>query len=401
MNKCCVIGLGYIGLPTSALISNNGFEVIGVDINKDIVNKLNEGNVHLNEPDIEKLIRKSLKNKNFKAKIEPEEADIFIIAVPTPIKKTEKGNPEPELSFVMRAIQSIKTFVKKGNLILIESTCPVGTTDNINDYLIKNTNLLKEDIYIGYCPERVLPGNILFELINNDRVIGGVNSLSTKKAASFYSKFCNGKLLLTDAKTAEFVKLIENSYRDVNIAFANEISMISDELGIDPYNLINLANYHPRVNILKPGCGVGGHCIAIDPWFIVSKFPKIASLISTARNVNNKKTIWVYEKIKNKANLIKGKLGRKPKIGCLGLTFKPNVEDVRESPSLSIINKLMLDDFDLLICEPNIKYHNSLLLHDIDYVLENSDLLVFLVAHSDFLKINEPKKDYIDLCGIF
>jgi len=296
--KCCVIGLGYIGIPTSIVAARAGFNVVGVDINNEIVNSLNEGVIPIIEPNLNKEFQEVL-NINFKAQIKPCKADIFIISVPTPFSKKFKKFPTPDISYVLSAVKSIIPFIKENNLIILESTSPVGTTDKIAEIIFKDTGLNEKKLNIAYCPERVLPGNIIEEIKENDRVIGGINNESAIEAKAFYSEFCRGELKITDTKTAELVKLTENSFRDVNIAFANELSMICSDLEIDTSELIRIANCHPRVNILTPGPGVGGHCIAVDPWFIVSSSPDKSNLIKTARDVNNKKTEWVFEKIKD------------------------------------------------------------------------------------------------------
>ena len=402
MKKCCVLGLGYIGLPTSALLSNNGFNVVGVDVKKEIIISLKKGVIHFTEPELERLINISLETSTFKPTQFPEKSDVFLVAVPTPLNKDSSKTPKPDIQFVFEAIKSIKNFLKKGDLIVIESTCPVGTTEEIKNYLINNTNLSIEEFYLAYCPERVLPGNIIYELIHNERVIGGINPNSTEKAKSFYSTFCKGKLHLTNARTAELVKLSENAFRDVNIAFANEISIIASELDINPYKLIELANHHPRVNILNPSCGVGGHCIAVDPWFIVSSNPSSSKLISTARTVNDGKSIWSINKIIEKVKVMEFNLKRKVNIGCLGITFKPNVEDLRESPALYIVNNLINRGYELLVCDPNIngKYFKTFELCELDFALDNADLIVTLVGHKEFLNMNLKNKEFLDLCGI-
>ena len=341
MKKVCIIGLGYIGLPTAALIANKGFKVHGVDIQESIIKKINKGKIHIIEPGLDKYVKNAVEIGNLKAASKPQKSDIFIITVPTPIK-----NKKPDLSFVESAIKMIIPYLEKNNQIIIESTCPVGTTEYINEKILKDTNLKDNDIFLAYCPERVLPGNIFFELENNDRIIGGVNNKSTKKVVEFYNKFVKGKLLETDSKTAEMVKLTENSFRDINIAFANEISILCEENNVDVWELVDLANKHPRVNILEPGPGVGGHCIAVDPWFLVSSNNKSSKLIRTAREVNLNKEKWVINKILDSNNKT---------VTIYGITFKPDIDDIRESPSLNIANYLQkIKKLDVKIVEPNI-----------------------------------------------
>ena len=291
----CVIGLGYIGLPTAALLANSGYEVIGVDINQSTVNTINKGDIHIVEPELDKFVRNAIVNGNLKAFIKPQIADIFIICVPTPFYK-ESGSPKPNIEYVMSAAESISHLIKEGDMIILESTSPVGTTGKIKN-IIENTGINIKKISIAYCPERVLPGKIMHELVKNDRIIGGINEESTAAASSFYKTFVDGKVLVTSDKTAEMCKLAENSFRDINIAYANELSMICDKNEIDVWELISLANHHPRVNILQPGTGVGGHCIAVDPWFIVSADQENARIIKTAREVNDFKPSWVINKI--------------------------------------------------------------------------------------------------------
>ena len=397
-NDVVVIGLGYIGLPTSALIAKNKINVLGVDINQEIVNSINQGHTHIVEPDLAKVVKKVVEKGFLKASICPELADIYLIVVPTPFK----SNHQPDISLVEDAITKISPILKSNDLVIIESTSPVGTTEKMRDLIFLNRPDLIENIYIAYCPERVLPGNIMFELINNDRVIGGINEKSTKKACEFYSKFVLGSLYKTDSRTAEMCKLVENSSRDVQIAFANELSMVCEEAGIDVWKLIELANKHPRVNILSPGCGVGGHCIAVDPYFIISEFGKQSKLIAQARNVNNHKSEWCFNFIlKTIENYVIRNI-RKPKISILGLTFKPNVDDVRESPAMKIaidLNKLGI--YEIFFIEPNLKNEKNLKLSNLKESIQESDIIVFLVAHNEFKNLIIPEsKIIIDFCGI-
>jgi len=396
--KCCVIGLGYIGIPTSIIAANAGFNVTGVDINSETVRSLNKGVIPIIEPHLDKAFKKVI-NKNFKVQIKPCKADIFIISVPTPFKKEFKNFPTPDISYILSAVESIIPFINENNLIILESTSPVGTTNNIAEIIFKGTGLSEDKLKIAYCPERVLPGNIIKEIKENDRVIGGINNESALEAQSFYSEFCRGEFKLTDTKTAELVKLAENSFRDVNIAFANELSMICSDLEIDTSELIRISNCHPRVNILNPGPGVGGHCIAVDPWFIVSSVPDKSTLIRTARDVNNQKTEWVIERIKEFAQKFFYQNKRKPLIGCFGLTFKPNIDDMRESPALRVIKKLILDDYNITCCDPNISFAKNINFNSSKYLVENCDIFVLLVAHKEFKSLKLKSNNILDFCN--
>ncbi len=401
MNTCCIIGLGYIGLPTAAILAASGQKVHGVDIDIDIVNTINKGKVHIVEPFLEKLIKKSVLNGNFKAHLKPCHADTFVITVPTPIKETALSNiPQPNIEYVFSAAKSIAPFLKPGNLLIIESTCPVGTTEEVAQIIFDINGLDSNQIDIAYCPERVIPGHILDELVSNDRVIGGLTIKASNEGKKFYSNFCKGNLSTTNARTAELVKLTENSFRDVNLAFSNELSRVSHQLNVDVRELIRLANYHPRVNILQPGCGVGGHCIAVDPWFIASQVPKETPLIQTARKVNDHKTDWVIDQINIYISNIKKKIKKMPVIAILGLAFKPNVDDLRESPALRIANKILLAGHKIMVCEPNLSDHSVFQLSTIEETVDNADILIFLVGHKEFKSLNLSNKNYIDFCGI-
>ena len=385
------IGLGYIGLPTSALIASHGTNVLGVDINQKVVDIINQGKIHIIEPDLDAIVSKAVSNGFFKASTKPSSAEVYLIVVPTPFK----GNHEPDISFVEAATKGIIPLLKKGDLYIIESTSPIGTTDKMRKLIFASRPELKGHIHIAYCPERVLPGNVMHELVENDRVIGGVDEASTQKAISFYSKYVKGELHGTNARTAEMCKLVENSSRDVQIAFANELSLISDKADINVWELINLANKHPRVNILQPGCGVGGHCIAVDPYFIVSDYPMESKIIGTAREVNNYKSFWCAEKIQNEKLQFELKHGRKPKTALMGLAFKPNIDDLRESPAKYIVQKVLQssNNEEHYIVEPNIKSHSIFKLTEYREAIEKADIIVFLVAHDQFkdLKINKNK----------
>ncbi len=349
--------------------------------------------------DLNSQLKNAIEDSKLSAQNKPTYADVFLITVPTPFKSNTSKVPSPDLNYVYSAIESCIPFLKKGNIIIIESTCPVGTTEKINNFLFTKKVDMGE-IHLAYCPERVLPGNILFELVNNDRVIGGINDNSSKIAYDFYKTFCRGNLKISNARTAEMVKLSENAFRDVNLAFANEISMICDKNKIDPFELINLANGHPRVNILNPGCGVGGHCIAVDPWFIVSENKEESRLIYASREVNDKKTEWVIEKIINLVNDMNLESSNKPKLCCLGITFKANVDDCRNSPALKIAKGLISKNFDVVCCDPNVKEIKSLIISSLENCLETCDLFICLVAHNEFKEINFENKKVIDFCGL-
>ncbi len=382
--KVCVLGLGYIGLPTSVIIADSGINVVGVDIKPDLVKSINSSIPHFFEPDLNDLLSKVVSNGNFYAQLDPCEADIFIIAVPTPLNKNNTPNPVPNIDYVLKAAKSIAKKIKKNNLVILESTSPVGTTEKVNNEILCNSDLSASDFHVAYCPERVIPGRIIYELVNNDRIIGGLTNVASCLAKDFYSRFCYGDFHITNSKTAELVKLTENSFRDVNIAFANELSMVCSRLDVNELELIELANNHPRVDILTPGCGVGGHCIALDPWFIVSSAPDITKLIQAARAVNTDKASWVVGQIIKYSNEFESTHLRKPNIGILGLTYKPDVDDIRESPAFYIANELARLEINLLICEPNLREHSFFILNSLDYVIDSSDFLVCLVAHSNF-----------------
>ncbi|MGB5339012.1 MAG: UDP-N-acetyl-D-mannosamine dehydrogenase [Gammaproteobacteria bacterium] len=394
--RICVVGLGYIGLPTASLLGTKGYSVYGVDTSQVVVDTINKGDIHIVEPDLDVLVKSAVLSGRLSAGLEPKAADIFILAVPTPFK----DNNQPDLSFVEAATRMISPYVEAGNLVILESTSPVDTTNGVVAKILEEAGHdIARDIYIAHCPERVLPGRILTELVENDRIVGGINKISTEKAVEFYSTFVRGEVLATDSRTAEMAKLTENSFRDVNIAFANELSLICDQEGINVWELIALANRHPRVNILKPGPGVGGHCIAVDPWFIVARAPELARLIRTAREVNDFKPDWVVNKVKNNASKFK-----QPVIGCLGLAFKADVDDLRESPAVEIVRRLIADEVgDILVSEPNIGKHDEFNLQPYEVVVEKSDILLLLVDHKQYrsLKAADLKeKIIIDTRGI-
>ncbi len=400
MNKAVFMGLGYIGLPTATVAASKGLDIVGVDINEKVVNTINQGKIHIIEPGLQYLVQEVVSAGNLRASLKPEEADVFLIVVPTPFKG---GNHEPDITYVKAATQAVIPFLKKGDLFIIESTSPVGTTEKMAHLIFSERADLVDSIYIAYCPERVLPGNVLYELEHNDRVIGGINEASTEKAIEFYSQFVKGNLHRTNSRTAEMCKLTENSSRDVQIAFANELSLICDKAGINVWELIELANKHPRVNILQPGCGVGGHCIAVDPYFITSDFPVESQLIAKSREINNYKSFWCAEKIKNAILEFELKMHRKPVVAIMGLAFKPNIDDLRESPAKYIAQKVMQIELDgILIVEPNIKEHPVFKLTDYQIAYQQADIVAFLVAHKEFKSLEwDDSKVILDFCGIF
>ncbi|MEQ1637055.1 MAG: UDP-N-acetyl-D-mannosamine dehydrogenase [Methylococcales bacterium] len=394
--KVCVIGLGYIGLPTASLLGTKGFEVFGVDTSEHVVNTINQGKIHIVEPDLDILVKSAVQSGNLKAGLKPVAADIFILAVPTPFKE----NHIPNLSYVESATKMIAPYVKPGNIVILESTSPVGTTDDVVAKILReHGHNVGIDVFVSHCPERVLPGRILTELVDNDRVVGGINEASTQKTIEFYETFVRGEVLGTDAKTAELCKLSENAYRDVNIAFANELSLICDQENINVWELIKLTNRHPRVKILQPGPGVGGHCIAVDPWFIVARAPALARLIKMAREVNDAKPHWVINKVKASADKFK-----RPVIGCLGLAFKADLDDLRESPAMDIVKHLQKENIgDILVAEPNLTHHKDFDLLPYQEVISRADIILLLVDHKPFkkLKANDFKeKILIDTRGI-
>ena len=487
--KVCIIGLGYIGLPTAALLANRGYEVHGVDIVQSVVDTINKGQIHIVEPELDTFVKAAVNSGKLKADTKPTKADVFIIAVPTPFHKSGYDIPTPNIDYVISATKSIAPYLKKGNIVILESTSPVGTTEKVAQILselrpelfqivngelniidggeLKMDNekgnyqlsILNSQLYIAHCPERVLPGQIMRELVENDRIVGGINEESTKQTANFYRSFVQGEVLETDAKTAEMAKLTENSFRDVNIAFANELSILCDKFGIDVWELRELANRHPRVNILYPGVGVGGHCIAVDPWFIVHAGGEDAKIIKTAREVNTYKTEWVIEKIKNTVNqwklkkidngelkmenekgnyqlsiinyqLKKDSQLKQPKVAIMGLSFKPDIDDLRESPALYIAKRLTSELENIICFEPNISsgkltidnvelevigkeaFENNSQLNNhsqfsiLNSQLKHADIIVFLVAHKEFKSLITnhesliTNKQILDFCGV-
>lgn len=395
-----VIGLGYIGLPTAAVFASKGKKVVGVDINARAVETINRGAIHIVEPDLDQVVHAAVTRGDLRATTQPEAADAFLIAVPTPFKDEH----QPDLRFVKAAAESIAPVLKKGDLVILESTSPVGSTEQMADWLAAARPDLRfpqhgdtPDIFVAYCPERVLPGQVMVELINNDRVIGGMTPACSARASELYRLFLKGECVETNARTAEMCKLTENSFRDVNIAFANELSLICADQGINVWELIRLANRHPRVNILQPGPGVGGHCIAVDPWFIVAQNPQQARLIRTAREVNDHKPFWVIDQVKAAvADCLAAtdKRASELKIACFGLAFKPNIDDLRESPAMEIAELIaQWHSGETLVVEPNIhqlpkKLTGLCTLAQLDEALATADVLVMLVDHSQFKVIN-------------
>lgn len=398
--KACFMGLGYIGLPTAIISSQHGINVCGVDINPNVVEKTNRGELHIVEPGLQDLLKKAVASKSLVASTTPFESDVYLIVVPTPFK----AKHEPDISYVESATKTVIPLLKEGDLFIIESTSPVGTTEKMAELIFAERPELKGRIHIAYCPERVLPGNVIFELVNNDRVIGGIDDASADAAAEFYGKFVTGQLHKTNCRTAEMCKLVENSSRDVQIAFANELSMICEKAGINVWELISLANKHPRVNILQPGCGVGGHCIAVDPYFISSAFPNEAKIIAQARSINNYKSEWCVEKAKNAILSFELENGKKPQVALMGLAFKPNIDDLRESPAMKIAKHLVAEmpDVKFNIVEPNISSHPDFDIVDFQTAFEQSDIVVYLTAHKQFFMLPQEANDklILDFCGV-
>ena len=397
--KACFMGLGYIGLPTAIIAAKHGINVLGVDINPGVVEMTNQGKLHIIEPGMEEYLQEVVNAGLLKASTTPEISDAYFMVVPTPFK----GNHEPDISYVEAATRSVLPYLKEGDLYVIESTSPVGTTEKMQSLIFSERPELKDKIYIAYCPERVLPGNVIYELVHNDRVIGGINEESTEKAIQFYGRFVQGTLHKTNSKTAEMCKLTENSSRDVQIAFANELSLICDKAGINVWELIELANKHPRVHILQPGSGVGGHCIAVDPYFITSEFPVESQLIAKSREINNYKAFWCAERIREAVRGFKVREGRPPRVALMGLAFKPDIDDLRESPAKYIVSKVMeAEDADYMIVEPNVREHRVYKLTDYAEAYAQADIVAFLVAHAPFRSLAYRDDAVIlDFCGIF
>ncbi len=398
--KACFMGLGYIGLPTAIIAAQHDLDIIGVDINPHVVDTINQGKIHIAEPGLQELCHDVVSKGKLKASLQPEISDAYLIVVPTPFT----GDHEPDISYVEAATRTVLPLLKEGDLFIIESTSPVGTTEKMATLIFSERPELINNIYIAYCPERVIPGNVIYELVHNDRVIGGIDTESTDKAVKFYSQFVKGELHKTNARTAEMCKLTENSSRDVQIAFANELSIICDKAGINVWELINLANRHPRVNILQPGSGVGGHCIAVDPYFITADFPMESQIIAKAREINNYKAFWCAEKTQKTIKGFELKQGRQPKVALMGLAFKPNIDDLRESPAKYIATKVMqtYNNGNFFIAEPNIDNHNVFKLTDYKKAYNDADIAVFLVAHDEFKTLSwREDKIILDFCGVF
>lgn len=397
--KISIIGLGYIGLPTAIMLASSGFKVYGNDVKEEIINKTNSGELHFVEDGLSFELKKAVESNMLISSLEIVESDIYIICVPTPFYE-DKEIPTPNIEYVLDASEKVAKKIKKGDMVILESTSPIGTTKKIED-ILKKSGVDTNEIHIAYCPERVIPGNIYYELKNNSRIIGGLNKISTEKVANFYKNFVKGEIHTTDAATAEMCKLTENSFRDVNIAFANELSIICDENNINVRELIRLANNHPRVNILNPGTGVGGHCIAVDPWFIVSNNPKTSNLIKMARQINDNKPAWVARKILER--LKKLNLNN---VVCLGASFKPDIDDLRGSPAIEVLELLTNNKINVSLVEPNISSHPKYKLIDINSAVESEGLFIGLVSHKQFLNIDFKKQlnlkgdMFIDFSGI-
>ncbi len=412
-----VIGLGYIGLPTAAMFASRKKKVIGVDVNQHAVDTINQGKIHIVEPDLDIIVHAAVSEGYLKAVLKPEPADAFLIAVPTPFLPCKEGDvPEPDLSYIKSACEGIAPVLKKGDLVILESTSPVGATEQVATWLAEARSDLsfpqmageKADVNVAHCPERVLPGHVVRELVENDRVIGGMSARCSERSVELYKTFVLGGCVITNSRTAEMAKLTENSSRDVQIAFANELSMICSELDINVWELISLANRHPRVNILQPGPGVGGHCIAVDPWFIVSKTPEQAHIIHTARQVNDSKPLWVIEQVKLcVSKYLADHLDKEEKnitIACYGLAFKPDIDDLRESPALEIVKNIASTHIgEVLAIEPNIDILtlDNIQLSTLDNALNKADIHVLLVDHMQFKKFKLNEKYIVDTKGIW
>jgi UDP-N-acetyl-D-mannosaminuronic acid dehydrogenase len=409
--RIAVHGLGYVGLPVAAVLASRGFDVTGIDISPHIVDTINSGKIHIVEPDLEMVVHAAVSSGKLRATLEPAPADVFIIAVPTPFT----ADKQPDVSYIRKAVEAIAPQLKKGDLVVLESTSPVGMTEQIRDWIGEQRPDLvapqadrdEADVHIAHCPERVLPGSVLRELVDNDRIIGGISVRCAEHAEELYQNFVRGEIHLTNARTAELAKLVENAFRDVNIAFANELSNICDELDINVWELISLANKHPRVNILSPGPGVGGHCIAVDPWFIIAAAPQKSKVIRAAREVNDGKPEMVIEKVRVAARKL-----RAPVVACFGLSYKRDIDDLRESPAMHIVEQLAREKVgQLLIVEPNLKSlpeslakSDSTRLVDIKEAMTAADIILLLVDHRQFKRIDREllkPKIVIDTRGIW
>ena len=400
--KACFVGLGYIGLPTAIIAATEGgFDIKGVDLNTHVVESVNAGRLHIVEPGMADRLRQAVDSGKLSASGAPSAADAFFIVVPTPFK----GNHQPDVSYVEAATRSVIPHLQPGNLFVIESTSPVGTTEAMAEIIFAERPELRGKIHIAYCPERVLPGNVAYELVHNDRVIGGLDEASSQAAVDFYSRFVKGTLHRTNARTAEMCKLTENSSRDVQIAFANELSMICDSAGIDVWELISLANRHPRVNILRPGCGVGGHCIAVDPYFITACYPDDSKIIATAREVNNNKARWSADRVARAILDYSLEHGKYPTVALMGLAFKPDIDDLRESPAVEIAREITGKygkKLTILVSEPNISSHPEFHLTPAREAFDRADIVVYLTGHTPYKELprRAEGKEILDFCGI-
>lgn len=392
--EVCIVGLGYIGLPTAALLANKGYQVLGIDVSEEVVDTVNNGEIHIVEPELDAYVAKAVQDKKLTAALKPKPADVFVLAVPTPFH----DGHVPNIDYVVSATRTIAPVVKAGDMVILESTSPVGTTERVEEVL-REEGVDTSSIHIAHCPERVLPGHIMRELVENDRIVGGTTLEATKAVAEFYRSFVTGEVLKTDARTAEMAKLTENSFRDVNIAFANELSILCDKFKIDVWELIRLANRHPRVNILQPGTGVGGHCIAVDPWFIVHEGGEDARIIRAAREINDYKTHWVTKRILEEVENFKKSNEREPTVACMGLAFKPNIDDLRESPAVLVFQSLVQSGHEPVAVEPNLKCHKSIALTDYHEAAKQADIVVYLVAHNEFKEL-PVKGKVLDFCGV-
>lgn len=392
--RVCVVGLGYIGLPTAAVLASRGYTIHGVEVDARAAETINSGRAHIVEPDLDILVRAAVETRKLEAHPRPAQADIFLICVPTPVS----ANHEPDLSYVRSATESICPHLRAGNLVILESTSPPGTTEMIAQIVAERTELRPGQVYFAHAPERVLPGQILREVVQNDRIVGGIDPRSAELCAAFYKTFVSGQIHITTARMAETVKLVENAFRDVNIAFANELSVLADALQLDVWDLIALANRHPRVKILNPGPGVGGHCIAVDPWFLVHAAPELTPLIRQARETNSSKPHWVVERVKRRAERLK-----RARIACLGLAYKPDIDDLRESPAVEVVQLLKAEgEYDLRVVEPNISSHREFELCSLERAVVDADIVLFLVAHREFKAIDKTllaEKIIVDTCG--
>lgn len=404
MNSVSVIGLGYIGLPTAALLANKGFRVFGVDVNEVAVSLINNGQIHIVEPELDSYVQSAVSNGALSAHLTPQVADVYMICVPTPFVDGGNDIPQPDLSYVMSAVEGISGLIKQNDIIILESTSPVGTTEEVAN-LLSSRGVDTSQISIAYCPERVLPGQVMRELVENNRIVGGMTEICSTRVKEFYSTFVEGSVVCTNSRTAEMCKLAENSFRDVNIAFANELSVISDQNGVDVWELINLTNLHPRVNILQPGTGVGGHCIAVDPWFLAASSPSESQLIKAARYVNLSKPKWVVDKICEAASQLEKTDKYVKKVACLGLAFKPDIDDCRESPALEVALSLKELGFDVTAVEPNVEALEPLDLVSLEDAIEQADVIAVLVKHKEFItsrnvdRLNQSKLNVLDFCG--